>query len=241
MRAEDVKMPEGVDIWVASLSASDEVFGKYRVSLATCEAERSSKFRFPHLQRSYVIRRGILRELLSSYSGLPPSAHEFSYSSNGKPALQNDPGLHFNLAHSGGMAAYAVTRLAPVGVDIERVRSLPEREAIAARFFAAEECEQLKHFDSQQDLPFFTCWTRKEAFLKATGQGLSRSLQSFAVSIQPDGAARFLRLDGPQEELLAWTLQSFEPAPGYIGALAIKARAPAIRLRHFNPAAHCSS
>ncbi len=207
-------------VWCASLQQPALQLAALRALLAADEIERAQRFQFEHLRRHFIAGRGQLRLILSRYGAGAPDKLAFNYGPYGKPALAGQPALHFNLAHSGNLALLAIARQ-ELGVDVEIIRPLPDWEAIAGRYFSAVEIEQLAAVPGpQRDQAFFTCWTRKEAFLKATGDGLSRPLDSFSVTLRPDEPARFLHIVG--EPAGAWRLVALEPADGYTGALAVR-------------------
>lgn len=209
-----------VHVWCASLQQPAPQLAALRALLAADELERAQRFQFEHLRHHFIAGRGQLRLILSRYGAGAPDKLAFSYGPYGKPALAGQPALHFNLAHSGNLALLAIARQ-ELGVDVEAIRPLDDREAIARHYFSAVEIEQLAAVPvPQRDQAFFACWTRKEAFLKATGDGLSRQLDSFSVTLRPDEPARFLHITG--EKAGAWQLVALEPANGYIGALAVR-------------------
>lgn len=150
---------------------------------------------------------------------MAPRSLEFGYTDFGKPFL---PGgrLRFNISHSGVLMACAIASSTDIGVDIEAIRPVSEDGAIASRFFSRREIDALfRLHGSERAAAFFRCWTRKEAFLKATGEGLSGSLSSFSVSLGEGEEARFL---SPPHVAAGWQLNSFDPAPGYAGAVSWK-------------------
>jgi len=210
-----------VHLWVIRLAASEPVLEKCRGSLARDERERAERFHFEEHRRSYVLGRGALRALLGAYSGTAPASVEFSYGPKGKPALRGDAALRFNVSNSGDLAAFAFTAGCELGVDLERIRSLRDLEAVARRFFAPDEIGELMAL-AEEDRPsgFFNCWTRKEAYIKAVGDGLYVPLDSFSVTLRPGEAARMIQLNGSRETARGWTLEAFDPAPGFAGALA---------------------
>jgi 4'-phosphopantetheinyl transferase len=164
----------------------------------------------------FAAARGALRTLLGAYVGATPASLALGVSAAGKPFLEDAPWLRFNLAHSDALALVAMARDIEVGVDVERRRAVRDAAALAARYFTPEEAGELATLpeDLRSDA-FLRAWTLKEAVLKATGKGLTQALDSFRVAGAPAG----------------WSLHALEPAPGYLGALAVQA--PACRLRRF--------
>jgi 4'-phosphopantetheinyl transferase len=195
--------------------------------LAPDERERAERFHFERLRWRFVVGRGVLRIILAGYLGTAPAGVRIAYGLRGKPRLADGHGdaLRFNLAHSGGLALYAVTRGRELGVDLEEVRPLEDAEAIAARYFSAGEAAALGALPHADRLAgFFRCWTRKEAYVKARGEGLAIPLHQFDVSVAPDEPARLLGSRREPGDADRWSLVGLSPAPGYAGALAIEGR-----------------
>lgn len=219
--------PTVVHVWAAPLDLTLEQIARLATVLSTDELERADKFRFPHLRSRYIAARGSLRGLLGRYLQFDPAALEFSYSSRGKPTLKGHGTelLHFNLAHSHELALICITRAAPVGVDVERIRPMHDADRIAERFFSAREAEAFRNVPvAEQDAAFFSLWTRKEAWLKATGEGISESLSKFEVTFLPGDEPRVLAIDGDSAAGGAWSLCALNPARGFVGALAMQCR-----------------
>jgi 4'-phosphopantetheinyl transferase len=214
---------DAVDVWCAALELPEAELARLEATLAPEERARAARFVFERDRSRFVAARGLLRQILAAYLGAPPEALRFCYSARGKPFLeQAEAGLEFNLAHSGGLALYAVAGNRPVGVDLERIRAEIDVEGIAARFFSPKEAAALRAMPQAERLPaFFRCWTRKEALLKAWGEGLPFGLDRFSVSLDPQQAAM---VETPLEarEAAEWRLWPLEPAPGYVGALAVR-------------------
>ena len=212
-----------IHLWTASLSVTGtEKYSLVEV-LSPDERKRADAFRFEKHRNSFIVGRALLRFILARYLRQAPAGITFRYGANGKPALDAaEPILHFNLAHSENRVVYAVSEAGELGVDIERVRSLPECESIARHFFSSEECAQLLSVPANERAEsFFNCWTRKEAYLKAVGDGLMVPLNSFQVSLLPDQPAAFIRLTGDRYPVSQWSLFHLNFPDGYIGALAI--------------------
>jgi 4'-phosphopantetheinyl transferase len=163
--------------------------------------------------------------ILGRYAGLDPRALVFMYGLRGKPVFaQVDlEGLKFNLAHSGEMALIGVTLYRDIGVDLEEIHSLYDAPRIAERFFSPRESAALRAFPEAERLEaFFRCWTLKEAYLKATGDGLARAIDSFDVTFARGDSPRLRSAEGKPEELWRWSLVQLAPAPGYVGAVAVE-------------------
>ena len=166
----------------------------------------------------FIAGRALLRDLLAGYLGQPPEAIRFAYNEWGKPALA--PGfvtrdLRFNLSHSEDLAMYAFVLDRDVGVDLEMIRAEVANERVAGNFFSASEVATLRALPLEHQAEgFFNCWTRKEAYVKARGQGLSIELKSFDVSLIPGQEAKILRGDNCR----GWSLVSFKPDQGFVAA-----------------------
>ena len=231
-----------VHVWPVSTHAPDAVIEQFRFLLTPDETDRAGRFRFDHLRRSFILARGALRVLLGRYLNIAPGGIEFSYGSKGKPALAA-PGLpqfnvlQFNASHSGDLALFAFTMDCEVGVDVEAIRPMPDLEDVAKRFFCAEENAELMALPAgQRERGFFLCWTRKEAYIKATGEGLSTPLDAFRVTLQPSEPAGMVHLERDPIAAQAWTLHDLAPAPGYAAALAYRdSPRPLEILPFFNP------
>ncbi len=203
------------------------------------EQARVDRYRFDYLQRRGTVRRGRLRQLVAAYAGLDPTAVRFAYGEKGKPVLANgcqEPGvsaLQFNLTDSQDLAVYAFTRGLELGVDAEMLRPMPDADNIAKSFFAATERDALRRVSAEEKAnAFFHCWTRKEAYIKAIGEGLSEPLDRFSVTLYPALPCHFQEIGGSRDEAAAWTLTHFVPAPESVGALAYR-EIPARTVRCF--------
>jgi len=189
---------------------------RYESMLLPAELERAGRFRFAIDAERYIVRRGKLRELLGARLGCQPRDVPLSWNSFGKPIVRGTD-LRFNLSHSRGVALYVFARNAEIGCDIEWRRPELAREEVAERFFSARELESLRAAPRNRWVEaFFNCWTRKEAFIKALGFGLSYPLKAFDVSLAPGEPAALLR--GP----LGWSLRSFEMLEGLQATIAVK-------------------
>lgn len=191
--------------------------------LADDEGARAGRFAFENLRDSYTLARGSLRILLGRALGAAPESIRFRYGEKGKPTLAEPGRLRFNSSHSGGLALVALTLDCEIGVDIEQIRPLHDLQAVAARYFCAEEAAELMSLaEHQREAAFFRCWTRKEAYVKAIGDGLSAPLDGFAVSLQPGAGARMIHLGGDIRAAAAWSLRDLPVASGYAAALAYR-------------------
>jgi len=218
-----------VHVWRASLQQPLEVVERLCEVLSTNEQTRAASFHFAKDRQHYILARGILRRLLGGYLETAPADIHFTYGDQGKPFLTVDhfgerAPLKFNLAHSGGLAVYGFTLIGEIGVDLEQVNPEFCGEDIARRFFSANEVACLEALPAaERTLAFFNCWTRKEAFIKAKGIGLSLALDQFDVTLTPEQQARLLRTCWDESEADRWSLRTLEIGAGYVGALAIEA------------------
>jgi 4'-phosphopantetheinyl transferase len=204
-----------IHIIPARLERSADELAELNALLSANELERASQLKFEDARRRFIAGRGLLRRVLGEYTRRSPAELIFNYGQRGKPALEGEHWLHFNLSHSHELAVIAVSAGQEVGVDIERLRPAERMESLAWRYFAEEEANALLALPEDQRVgAFFAIWTRKEAYLKALGRGFSIPLRSFAVTL--DQPARLLRGEGADQ----WQLWHLEPAAGYVGALA---------------------
>jgi 4'-phosphopantetheinyl transferase len=211
-----------VHLWIVRLEASEDNFARALACLSPEETARFHRFHFDKHRRAFGLGRAALRTLLASYLGTQPAAVGFEYGPQGKPTLADSAcSLRFNVSNSGDLAAYAFTIGCEIGVDIEQHRPLHDFENIARRFFSPEETAELLELPAaQKTAAFFHCWSRKEAYIKAMGGGLSIPLDSFRVTLQPGVAARMVSLGGSQDAARGWSMHDFDPAPECAGAIA---------------------
>jgi len=198
-----------VEIEIHSLAVTPERLAELEQWLSPDEILRRDRFVFLKDQQSYSAGRGILREILAKRLAADPRELEFTYTRYGKPSLRGAR-LEFNVSHSGGVAIYAVSPTRVVGVDIEKIEPRFTEDQIAEKFFSPSELIALRSLpEALQVDAFFRCWTRKEAYVKAHGAGLSIPLDSFDVTLRPDEPAAFLRgVEG-------WSIEGLETLPGY--------------------------
>jgi 4'-phosphopantetheinyl transferase len=215
-----------VDVWWADLAALADAADTLRGLLSDDERARADRFRHERDRRSFVVARCLLRRLLARELGIEPHALVFRYGPHGKPSLAGRAGetLHFSVAHAHDRALYALTRGRgrAIGVDVERISVAGSDSAIAEQFFAPEEVTSLAALpSSEQPAAFFTLWTLKEAYLKATGAGLSQALDGFAVRHDPVAATWRLYPAGSPRPDDSWALRSLPCEPGYAAAVAV--------------------
>ena len=228
--ADSTRLPlpaDEVHVWSASLELPAAKVASFARLLSADEQARLARIRCPRTRDEFAVGRGILRTLLGAYLEQAPSSIRLTLGPIGKPELSEraDPALHFNLSHSRGLALFAFTKCCPVGVDVEHVRPMSNFLGLAERYFSAREVEILRCLpDESQIEAFFHAWTRKEAFLKARGVGLSYGLERVEVTLGANIPARLLRLDGEEGSARSWSLCNLDLTPGYIGALALEQR-----------------
>lgn len=210
-----------IHVWTFRVGAASDVRGRCEQVLSPDEHSRAARMRFQHPRDSFIGTRGALRHLLGRYLELDPASIRFAYGPNGKPELAQDCGVRFNVAHSGPVAVFAFTMGCEIGVDLEQLRPLPDLEEIARRYFCAEEAAEIDSLPpGERELAFFTCWTRKEAYIKASGAGLARPLSSFRVASVPGEPGTLSLRD--QEATGSWSLHDLALAPGCAAAIAYR-------------------
>jgi 4'-phosphopantetheinyl transferase len=212
--------PARVDIWRVSLNLPLKIMDRLEATLSEDEKERAARLHFRADRDRFIVAHGCLRAILSRYLHCEPDQFSFSTNSHGKPAL-NGHKVEFNLSHSGDFALIAIAQERKVGVDVERIRSGISSHVIAQQYFSASEFAELQSLPlEQRETAFFSCWTRKEAYIKAQGQGLSLPLESFDVSLLPNERA-LLRATRPDaREAARWTLLALDVDPCYQAAVA---------------------
>jgi 4'-phosphopantetheinyl transferase len=212
---------------------------EWNALLSDDERNRANRFVYARDQRRYRVAHAVLRLLLARYAGKDARALRFILGPQGKPDLEDEAtsAISFNLSHSGELALLAISSTCRLGVDIEQIRPMEDAMAIARSFFApAEQAALTARPLAERDRTFMTCWTRKEAFIKALGGGLSIDLKSFEVSIDRDRPA-FLRINDSRWSAQTWNMVHLEPADGYIGAVVADAAVNQISSMHFDPVA----
>jgi 4'-phosphopantetheinyl transferase len=220
---------DDVHLWIAAIPDCLPALDDYQRVLADEERERAARFHFEHDRQRYAITRGILRKLLGRYTGRTDVM--FTCNHYGKPAL-DDRSVHFNVAHSRDLALFGFAFEHEIGVDVEWIRPDFATTDVAQRFFAPDEAAALAGLPQPARVQgFFSCWTRKEAYLKARGMGLSLGLHSFAVTFAPTDPAALIRVDDDPSAPARWTISDLATTEGYAAAVALEARG--LALRHF--------
>lgn len=215
-----------VHVWRASFHQLMPLLPYFRTLLSSDEQMKAGRYRFEDNRQEYIIARGLLRHLLGSYLGDDPHRLRFHYNAYGKPALSSEAGperLTFNVSHAHGFVLYVFTRGREVGIDLERIRPEAAHDGVAERFFSSKEVSTLRALPRHaQPIGFFNCWTRKEAYIKARGEGLTIPLNQFDVSLVPGEPAVLLESRVDPADTNRWSLRSLDMGTQYIAALAVE-------------------
>jgi 4'-phosphopantetheinyl transferase len=236
-----------VHCWFASLDVPPETSARLYATLTPDERRRSARFHFERDRQRFIIAHGVLRDLLAGYLQSEPGDMSFVYNAFGKPDLSPEFGspLKFSLSHSADLAVIAVATGSSVGVDVEYIRAGSDYAAIARRFFSAAEIDYLTALPSHLFVgAFFSCWTKKEAWVKARGEGLAIPLNSFSVPLttESDSSADVCIAANDILPATRWSVYTLRPAPGYAGALAIEGSGWRLRQRQWKrPRAEASA
>jgi 4'-phosphopantetheinyl transferase len=221
---------DAIEVAVAGLAAEPETVRASAGLLSDAERQKAARFTFERDARRFIVARARLRQHLATRLGERPESIDLVYGPQGKPALGRrfaDSGLQFNVSHRDEVAVYAFSSGGAIGIDVEAVHALPEANNIAARFFSHRENAAYRALEPHdQAQGFFNCWTRKEAFIKAQGDGLSHRLDRFDVSLTPGEPAEILRVDDTPGSRCGWRLESFSPAAGFVAAVVVQGRRP---------------
>jgi 4'-phosphopantetheinyl transferase len=230
---EQVSLTPGeVHVWCASLEPPPGHVERLAETLSADEQARAARFGRPELRDRFIAGRGRLRTILARYLDTTPEQPALQYSARGKPSLAppwNGKRLFFNMSHSRGVAVYAIVTDGEVGIDIEGLRPVGNMTRLVERYFHHRERHQWLQLPPElQQRGFFCGWTRKEAWLKAIGSGLTFPLDGVCVSLAPGEPARILSIQGDAGAADAWWLDSCEPAAGYVLAVAMRGTPTAI-------------
>jgi 4'-phosphopantetheinyl transferase len=226
-----MRVAEGeVHVWAAHLDELTPETSRFLRLLAPEEKERAARFYRQTDCDHFLCARGVLRSLLAGYAGIAPEDLAFRCNAYGKPYLAEEGALQFNVSHSHGLALYAIASGREIGIDVEWIRQTPDLMKIAGRFFSPREVRELEAAPPESQLrAFFRCWTRKEAYIKAKGLGLSIPLKDFSVSSADGGPSAVVASES------GWHVWNADPAPGYLGALAVEASECKLVVRKFSP------
>lgn len=223
-----------IHVWSASLAQPADVIENFSALLSADEKARAERFYFPKDRAHFIVGRGLLRQFLGKYLDLDPAWVELCYGPFGKPALKSGDTHHtlqFNLAHSNGLALYAFCWNRALGIDLEHHRPI-EEDDFAAQVFAASESALISSLTGEQKRrAFFTIWTCKEAFFKASGDGLTKPIDQAEITLDAGQTASLVSIAGDRQQAAGWQLKTFQPATNFQAALAFHGADAAIRYR----------
>ncbi|HLF29143.1 MAG TPA: 4'-phosphopantetheinyl transferase superfamily protein [Anaerolineae bacterium] len=223
--AEPVLEEHDIHVWRIALDQPEATIHRLQSTLSSDERERAERFQFDRDRRRFISAHAALRMLLARYLASQPNQIRFEYGAHGKPWLAANgvsDRIEFNLAHSGEYAVCGITRYQPIGIDLEFMRPVLDADQIVERFFSTQECATFRALPTDlKHATFFAGWTRKEAFIKAIGDGLSRPLDQFDVALAPGDPARIMSVGGSEREARNWSLFAFAPETNYVGAVAV--------------------
>jgi 4'-phosphopantetheinyl transferase len=229
-----------VHVWRASLAAGRDELARLHAILSDEERVRAARFRYEMHRDRFVAGRGIQRLLLARYLDADPAGIRYSLAAHGKPALDvpnGESGVRFNVSNAEDGLLVAVTLAREVGVDLEPLHRAVDRDAVARRFFSVPENAVYDTIaEEERDAAFFTCWTRKEAYIKAVGDGLTMPLDCFDVTLRPGEPARLLATRGDPAQAGRWTMRELDPGPGWLAALVVEGPELDLRLFDWDPA-----
>ena len=228
-----------VHLWVAPLDVTPEKSAHFRSLLSRDEQERAGRFHKTKDARRYEAARGSLRSLLGAYLANESDRLRFAYDAFGKPHLAGElplTSVNFSISHSNDWGLFGFVRGHKIGVDLERISTDIDIESLARRYFSPAECQKLWSLPADQRRRAFYCgWTRKEAYLKGRGEGLSYELNQVEVSLAADEPAVVLGATDDPNVSRKWTVQHLSPAPGYVGAAAVEVGNIAFRCLRWDP------
>ena len=217
--------PHHVDIWLTSTELEEDQVRAYAKYLSQAELARAQKFRSKTGHREYIVTRGLLRQVMSETAGLDLAGVDFMYGEHGKPWLDarvSGKTVALNVSHSHGLALAALTVGGRLGVDLEKIRPEVEWRELAARYFAEAEIRALENRPQGDGLKaFYACWTRKEAFVKALGAGVSYGLDQFDVSVGPDEDYAALTIRSQDEDAAGWLVKNLPVPDSHAAAVAV--------------------
>jgi 4'-phosphopantetheinyl transferase len=219
--------PRDVHVWRIELDRCRAHSEALAAPLSAEERSYASRFLHEGDRTRYIATRGALRHILGGYVNSAPETIVFSYGARGKPELSEPrtSRLGFNVSHSRDIALCAVARTRQVGIDVEYLRPITDALDIAERFFSSGESAALRAIPlERQRSAFFACWTRKEAYVKALGEGLAVPLQSFEVAFDDPELTGLRSIGGSVEAARGWTIRDLALGPGYAGAVAVEGR-----------------
>ncbi len=215
-----------IEVWLARLDLDARQVGQCANLLSRDEQLRAERYHFERDRRRFTVTRGILRTLLGAHLEMAPAAITFGYAENGKPFIADHASpIHFNASHAHERALYAISKSCALGVDIEYLNRDIDTNGLARRFFSPRECAGLKLIpEPARKRAFFACWTRKEAVIKATGEGLALPLDQFEVTAAPDTAPQILDFTAATQQIPGWILYTADVGGDYVATVAARRR-----------------
>lgn len=230
-RLDGLLPDDEIHVWHTNLDLAEDEIARLLPLLDAGEQARAARFLVADARRQYIVSHAFLRITLGQYLRVEPPALRFGSTGNGKPELADGSDFHFNLSHTEGMAAIVVARHRRVGIDVEKIRSNFEPLELAGRFFSPQECEWLRSQPPSQQLAgFFSCWTAKESYIKAIGEGLSLELSGFAILPRAGNARLQLEIGGQPEETKKWLIWQLELKAGTCAAIAAEGDDVSVRI-----------
>jgi 4'-phosphopantetheinyl transferase len=231
LHPDGILLDDEVHVWQVDLVAWEKATGSLFELLDPGEQERAERFKFPAPRHQYVISRALLRRALGTYLKIGAREVRFRATANGKPELPANSDLRFNLSHTQGVTVFAITRRRQVGIDVERIRQDTNVMELAERFFSRPEVEWLRSQAASEHIAsFFSCWTAKEAYIKAQGEGLSMPLGSFSILPIPATAKLELKVYADPQESQRWTMWRLDLGRDLRAALAVEVASCRVRL-----------
>lgn len=226
-------MPGDVHVWCASLKQSMSTLKQFANILSPKERKRADQFYFEKDKNHYITGHGVIKVLLSRYLNKRAKDIGFCYGPYGKPECVdqcNNKKIYFNYSHSEEVALYAFSIDNDLGIDVEYIRDIADMNQIVNNICSQEEIIVFETLaESDRRTAFFNCWTRKEAFIKAVGKGLSMPLDQFKVSFLPNKPAKLLSVNAEEKTKQEWHIQDLKPAYGYAAAIAVKGPPPNLK------------
>ena len=221
-----------VHLWMGYVDRLRQHQQTFTALLSDDERQRAERFIRDSVRQTFISARGMLRTVLADYLAQPAQAITFTYGKRGKPSLSASD-IHFNLSHSGNVIMLGVINGRDIGVDVEHIHPQPNMALVAHDNFSAKEFTALFELPDDQRLPaFYNCWTRKEAYIKAVGDGFALPLQDFDVTLKPDDPPRFLRIK--DDDPARWSLAHIDAIDDYIGALCVSGTLPDVHVKQFD-------
>lgn len=218
-----------IQLWSIDINPASHEPAELLSLLSDDELKRAERFRFEKHRHRWIAGRAMLRIILSAMTQRSPESVAFEYGEHAKPYLpysSDHERIHFNLTHSSDLALLAVTAVGPVGIDVERIKPLSNIDAVVSRFFSPAERDAFRSVTGDIDRlrAFYACWTRKEAYLKALGCGISEPTDTFDVTFGSDSEPEITAIDGNNDAARDWLLFDLKVTPGFVGALAIRSK-----------------